>query len=79
MLRKMESMKATGADVRFVVNEAHNYGYSRAGIFEKMDNKTFKKSDMEDFKILQEDFDKAMADFSKDKNSSGRRPIGYNR
>ena len=79
MLRKMESMNATGADVRFVVNEAHNYGYLRAGIFEKMDNKTFKKSDMDDFKILQEDFDKAMEDFTKDRNSSSRRPIGYNR
>lgn len=79
MLRKMESLHATGADVRFVVNEAHNYGYLRAGIFEKMDNKTFKKSDMDDFKILQEDFDKAMDDFTKDKKSSNRRPVGFNK
>ena len=79
MLKKLATMNATGADVRFIVNEAHNYGYSRAGIFEKMENKTFQKSDMDDFKIIQEDFDKAMEDFVKDRNTSTRRPIGYNK
>ena len=77
MLKKLESLKATGADIRLIVNEAHNHGYVRAGIFDKMDNKTYQTGDIKSFKIIQEDFNKAIEDFVKDKQSSTRRPIGY--
>ena len=77
MLKKLEKQKATGADIRQIVNDAHHNGYVRAGIFEKMDNKTFKNSDMDDFQIIQEDFDKALNDFFSDKKSMGRNPIGF--
>ncbi len=77
MLKKLHQYKATGADIRHIINEAHTNGFVRAGIFEKMDNKTYTPQDNKEFKITQEDFDKAIADFLKDKNSSNRKPIGY--
>ena len=77
MLKKLEGLKASGADVRFVVNEAHHHGFKRSGIYEKMENKTFKKSDTDNFKIIQEDFDNAMNDFLENKKASDRHPIGY--
>lgn len=79
MLKRLEKQKATGADIRLIVNEAHNHGYVRAGIFEKMDNKTFNKNDINDFKITQEDFDAAIEIFEKDRNITERTPIGYNK
>lgn len=77
MLKQLLQHKATGADVKHIINEAHTNGFVRAGIFEKMDNKTYTPQDNKDFKITQEDFDKAIADFLKDKNSGTRKPIGY--
>ena len=77
MLKKLHQYKATGADIRHIINEAHTNGFVRAGIFEKMDNKTYTPQDNKEFKITQEDFDKAIADFLKDKNSGTRKPIGY--
>ena len=32
---------------------------------------------MDDFQIIQEDFDKALNDFFSDKKSMGRNPIGF--
>lgn len=77
LLKKLESLKATGADVRFIVNEAHHHGFQRSGIYEKMENQTFKRSDTDDFKIIQEDFDNAMKDFLENKNATDRRQVGY--
>ena len=75
----MYQYKATGADVKQIVNDAHTNGFIRAGIFAKMEDKTYKPSDNKDFKITQEDFDNAIENFIKDKKSSVRTPIGYNK
>ena len=77
MLDKLVNIKATGADVRHIVNEAHNNGFVRAGIFEKMENSTYSVMDIKNFKITQEDFDKALMDFLKDKKDTSRKPIGF--
>lgn len=79
MLKRLEKQKATGADIRLIVNEAHNHGYVRAGIFDKMEKRTFNKDDISNFKIIQEDFDAAIEAFEKDKNATVRTPIGYNK
>ena len=78
MLNKLLSVGATGADTKHIINEAHNNGYIRAGIFQKMEDGTFIPQDIRQFKIMQEDFDKALDDFLKDKTSNTRRKIGYN-
>ena len=54
-------------------------GYERAGIYDKMENKTFKDEDLDEFKILPEDIYKAIEAFSKNKNVNKRNPIGYNK
>lgn len=77
MLDKLADAKATGADMRHIVNEAHNNGFVRAGIFEKMENGTLTGQDVSGFKIAQEDFDKALDDFLKDKKDTARKPIGF--
>ena len=79
LLQKLYQYKATGADVKQIVNDAHTNGFIRAGIFAKMEDKTYKPSDNKDFKITQEDFDNAIENFIKDKKSSVRTPIGYNK
>lgn len=79
LLSKLHSLKATGADIKHIVNDAHNNGYVRAGIFTKMENKTFNSNDLKDFKIEKEDFNKAIDDFMKDRKSNTRKPIGYNK
>ena len=77
LAKQMHSIKSTGADIARLVADAHNNAFQRAGIFEKMDNGTFKKSDIDNLRILQEDFDKAITDFNTEKNVSKRKPIGY--
>ena len=79
LIEKLHQYNATGADIKHIINEAHTNGFVRAGIFEKMDNKTYTPKDKENFKITQEDFDKAVSDFLKDKNSANRKPIGFNK
>lgn len=74
---QLHSIKATGADIARLVADAHNNAYQRLGIFEKMDAGTFRKSDIENLKIQPEDFNKAIKDFTSEKNVSTRKPIGY--
>lgn len=77
LLQKLYNHKATGAGIKQIINDAHNYGYLRAGIFEKMEDKTFTSKDLDEFKIIQEDIDKAYEDFVKHQNSSTRKKIGF--
>lgn len=79
LLQKLYNHKATGAGIKQIVNDAHNNGYERAGIFEKMANKTFTPKDLAGFKITQEDIDKAYDNFIKYQNSSTRKQIGFGR
>ncbi len=77
LIDELLKVNATGADIRQIVNEAHKNGMVRSGIYEKMDNKTFTSKDNEQFKITQEDFEKALNDFLEDKKSTSRKPIGF--
>ena len=56
--------KATGADIASIVNNAFENAKDRNNLFEKMDNGTFKTSDMKNIKIIQSDFDKVINEFS---------------
>lgn len=76
--QKMHKIKATGADIARLASDAHNNAYERLGIFEKMNNGTFKKSDIDNLKILPEDFDKAINNFVADSKKTERPKIGYN-
>ena len=77
LLERLYQNKATGADIKHIINEAHTNGFVRAGIFEKMENRTYSSQDKAGFKITQEDLDKAAESFLKDKKSSNRKPIGF--
>ena len=77
LINQFFELKASGADIKYVINEAHNNGYERAGIFKKMEDKTLTNLDLEEFKIQQEDFDKVLADFTRSKNVPQRKPIGF--
>lgn len=78
LIQKLYDLKSSGADIRFIINEAHSNGYDRAGIFEKMENKTLLQSDLDNFKITQEDFDKAIKDFVETRSGTQRKAIGFN-
>ena len=77
LAKRLYELKASGADIKYIVNEAHSIGYDRAGIFEKMENGSLKGKDISSFKITNEDFDKAIAKFIETRKGSERRPIGF--
>lgn len=76
--QKLFEAKATGADIADITYKAKLNGYERSGINEKMDKGTFKNSDLDGFKITAEDFEKAYEEFKAAKNSTIRKPIGFN-
>ena len=77
LTNRLYDLKTSGADIKYIVNEAHSAGYDRAGIFEKMENGTLKGKDISSFRITTEDFDKAIAKFVETRKGSERRPIGF--
>lgn len=77
IVQKMFSLKTTGADVRYIVNEAHSIGYERAGIFKKMEDQTLSPQDLKRFFITKEDFDKAIQKFVETRNGTDRQIIGF--
>jgi len=77
--QKLYDIGATGSDIRYIINEAHLAGYDRAGIHDKMDNATISFKDKNNFRITQEDFDKAIQKFIETRNGSETRPIGFNK
>ncbi len=78
LIQKLYDLKSSGADIRYIINEAHSNGYDRAGIFEKMENKTLVQNDIDNFRITQEDFDKAIKDFVETRSGTQRKTIGFN-
>ena len=74
----MYEIKATGADIARLTADAYNNAYERSGIFEKMSNGSFQKSDIENLKITYEDFEKAINDFVAEGKTKERKKIGYN-
>lgn len=57
---KLLSLKATGADIAIIVYNASENAKERKGIYEAMENRTFKNEDMNDLTIKQIDIDKAI-------------------
>lgn len=78
LAQKIYKIKATGADIARLSADAHNNAYERLGIFEKMANGTFKKSDIDELRITDEDFEKAINQFVSEGKTKERKKIGYN-
>ena len=79
LTKRLFDLKATGGDIRYIINEAHIIGYDRAGIHEKMENETITGRDKRNFRIIQDDFDKAIQKFIETRNGTERKAIGFNR
>ena len=79
LINRLFNLKTSGADIRYIINEAHIIGYERAGIHKKMENGTINGKDKSAFKIIQEDFDKAIEKFVETRNGSERKAIGFNK
>lgn len=77
--QKMYDLKASGADVKFIINDAYLKGYRRAGITDKLKQNISVDDDLDRFKILNEDFDAAIKAFAEGRSKSARNPIGFNK
>ena len=77
IIQKLFDLKASGADIKYVVNEAHSIGYERADIFKKMEDKTLLPQDLKKFWIIEEDFNKAIQKFVETRNGTDRQPVGF--
>ena len=65
--KKLYELSSTGADISAIVDSARDKMYERAGIYEKMDNDTYQKSDLEDLQYYSEDFELALEDLKSSK------------
>ncbi|MDD3237127.1 MAG: ATP-binding protein [Candidatus Gastranaerophilales bacterium] len=79
---KLKSANATGADIAKIANDANSLMYERTGVYEKMENGTFEDKDVEQLKILPQDFDKALTEFEEQKKVEDgdvkkHNPIGF--
>ena len=79
LAKKLFELKTSGADIKYIVNEAHTKGFNRINIFEKMENNTLTSNDLKNFYITQEDFDKALKSFIETRNGNERKSIGFNK
>ena len=72
-------VKAVGSDIKYITKLARENMMNRTGIYEKMENGTFKDSDMNNAKISLNDFKQAISEFKQqNKKESTRTPIGFN-
>lgn len=76
--KKMHQLQCTGADVRRLVTDAYLSGYQRAGITEKLDKNILTDADLDEFKILDIDFENAINKFAEGKKSD-RKAVGFNK
>lgn len=79
LAQKMFDLKASGADVKFLINDAYLKGYRRAGITEKLKRNMPVDDDLDRFKIINEDFDAAIKAFAEGRSKNSRNPIGFNK
>lgn len=79
LTKRLYDLKTSGADIKYIVNEAHSKGYERAGIYEKMENGTLTGKDLRGFWITQEDFDNAIKSFIETRHGTERQTIGFNK
>lgn len=59
----MLELNVTGADIAYLVNEAYEAAMERNSIYEKMDNGTFKETEMKKVKIMPADIETAINKF----------------
>ena len=78
LTKKLYDLKASGSDIRYIINEAHIIGFDRAGIHEKMEEGSITGKDKMMFRITQEDFDNAIQKFVETRNGTERKTIGFN-
>ena len=78
-LDKCYENKLTGADIAFLVDKANESSWERMGIYEKMRNRTFKESDLEDVAIIDVDLNNALSDMLKSRSKQTRKPVGFAR
>ena len=71
--------KVVGSDIKFITKLAKENMFERLGIYEKMENKTFQPSDMDNAYLTQEDFQNAIKEFREQHRGSSRNPIGFNK
>lgn len=79
LIKRLYDLRTSGGDIRYIINEAHIIGYERAGIHEKMEDGTITEKDKRIFRIIQEDFDKAIEKFKETRNGTEAKPIGFNK
>lgn len=60
--KKLHDLSCTGADINVIVENAMDKMYERYGIYEKMDNGTYKESDLDNLQYENEDFEKSLED-----------------
>lgn len=65
----------TGADIANIVSNSRDKMYERCGVYEKMENGTFREYDLKDLMYTQNDFDEALKDLNTQKTL--RKKIGY--
>ena len=64
---KLYKLSCTGADINAIVDNARDKMYEAYGIYEKMDNGTFEKSDLADLEYSTEDFELTLEDLKNSK------------
>lgn len=76
-------IKASGADIAQIVEDAHDQAFERLGLFEKMEFGLATKEDLNNLKITKSDFEKAIENFKeqnmaqKKQAKNQRNPIGF--
>ena len=75
--KKLLETNATGADIALVVNKAYRKAKDRNQIFEKMDNGTYKKSDMNNVEIISADLEEVISELQSENKK--KNPIGFNK
>lgn len=79
IIDKMYEAKTVGSDIKYITKLAKEKMMKRLGLYEKMENGTFKASDMDNAYISQDDFMNAINDFVAQHRTPSRKPIGFNK
>ena len=75
--KKLHDTGVSGADIASITEEAKKNTFSRADVYESIENGTYKPGSAANLEIKNEDFEQAIKDFSKNKPSNNRKPIGF--
>lgn len=62
--KKLYELSCTGADINAIADDARDKMYERYGIYEKMDNGSYRKTDLEDLQYCTEDFEQSLDDLN---------------